>query len=132
MHALWKGLKRIADSNNDELITIEDWVDLLRPVDYKNRTEPQWFDDYCNFMFKLFDVSGDGVLDLAEYTDGMNVYGYNYSDCHKAFEKFAKKDENGNQRVTPKQWEEYFLDYFFNSDQKALGNHLFGVMKDCN
>uniref|UniRef100_A0A7E4UWF6 EF-hand domain-containing protein n=1 Tax=Panagrellus redivivus TaxID=6233 RepID=A0A7E4UWF6_PANRE len=127
MEALWKGLQKLADSDADNLITIDEWIGLLKKVDLKNRTEPQWFDDYCHFMFKLFDVSGDGVLDLAEYTDGMSVYGFEYNYCHKAFTKFAR-DAKGNElhTITPQQWEKYFLDLFFSTDKNALGNHLFG------
>ncbi|KAE9551630.1 hypothetical protein FO519_005158 [Halicephalobus sp. NKZ332] len=129
MEALWKGLQEIATTGSSELITIADWIDLLKKVDYKNRTEPKWFDDYSDFMFKLFDVSGDGVLDMAEYTDGMSVYGFGYKECHEAFEKFAK-DQNGNPitKIPPKLWEKYFLDLFFSSEHNALGNNLFGVM----
>lgn len=28
-------------------------------------------------------------MDLAEYTDGMNTYGFHPDDCHKAFQIFA-------------------------------------------
>lgn len=59
----------------------------------KNEKEPKWLDDYQVFMFKLFDVSGkqwmhefnwnlkflgDGVLDQAEYADGMSLYGFKW------------------------------------------------------
>ena len=58
MEALWKGLCRAADSDKNEQILIDEWINLLKPVDIKNRTEPKWFDDYNKFMFKLFDVAG--------------------------------------------------------------------------
>ena len=37
----------------------------------------------------MFVYSGDAVLDMAEYTDGMHCYGYTESEAHQAFEKFA-------------------------------------------
>lgn len=52
----------------DELISLDEWVNLMGKVD-PNKV-PKWFSDYSTFMFKLFDVSADGVMDLAEYTDG--------------------------------------------------------------
>jgi hypothetical protein len=71
MKALWEGLKKVgcqvcscpecvgvqeADKNNDELITIEEWIQIIRGTDPKH--ENPWFMEYLTFMFKLFDVSG--------------------------------------------------------------------------
>jgi hypothetical protein len=33
----------------------------------------------------------DGVLDVAEYTDGMSAYGYDSHDCKDVFHIFAAK-----------------------------------------
>lgn len=85
--ALWEGLCSIADADKDQLISIDEWIGLLKKTDAK--TEPKWFKDYQNFMFKLFDVSCDGVMDLAEYTDGMSTYGFDQSECDAAFHKFS-------------------------------------------
>lgn len=62
LEALWQGLCKLADSDHDELISLDEWVELLKKVDLKNRTEPRWFNDYQTFMFKLFDVSGNYFL----------------------------------------------------------------------
>lgn len=69
------------------MISIDEWVTLLAKVDPNK--QPKWFNDYSSFMFKLFDVSSDGVMDLAEYTDGMNTYGFREKECHNAFHTFA-------------------------------------------
>lgn len=55
MKALWDGLCKVADTNHDEMISLDEWVTLLKGVDPKN--EPKWFNEYQTFMFKLFDVS---------------------------------------------------------------------------
>jgi len=127
MKALWDGLCKIADTNQDEMISIDEWIALLKSVDPKK--EPKWFSDYLSFMFKLFDVSGDGVMDLAEYTDGMTTYGFTSAQSHEAFSIFAV-DKNGNpaKTVDPKQWRDYFHEYYYSTDKKARGNHLFGKM----
>jgi len=127
MKALWDGLCKLADTNQDEMISLDEWITLLKSVDPKS--EPKWFNDYLTFMFKLFDVSGDGVMDLAEYTDGMNTYGFTSEQSHEAFHIFAV-DKNGNpaKSIDPKQWRNYFYEYYFSTDKKALGNHLFGKM----
>uniref|UniRef100_A0A914WG74 EF-hand domain-containing protein n=1 Tax=Plectus sambesii TaxID=2011161 RepID=A0A914WG74_9BILA len=125
MKALWEGLCKMADTNNDQIVSLDEWITLLKGVDPKN--EPKWFNEYLTFMFKLFDVSGDGVMDLAEYTDGMNTYGFSSDYSHEAFKLFAV-DKKGNpvKTVDPKQWRELFHQYYFSTDPKALGNQMFG------
>ena len=56
MKALWDGLKKEADKNNDELISLVEWVTIIKGTDPKH--ENPWFMEYLTFMFKLFDVSG--------------------------------------------------------------------------
>uniref|UniRef100_A0A914BXK1 EF-hand domain-containing protein n=1 Tax=Acrobeloides nanus TaxID=290746 RepID=A0A914BXK1_9BILA len=129
MEALWKGLCRAADSDKNEQISIDEWINLLKPVDIKNRTEPKWFDDYNKFMFKLFDVAADGVIDVAEYTDGMSAYGYSTSKCHEAFKLFAMENGKPIDKITPQKWEKLFFEFFWSKDKKAPGNHLFGKVE---
>lgn len=88
LEALWQGLCKLADSDQDELMfvywftfkftifsikngkliftfvcvfcsSLDEWIDLLKKVDLRDcENEPKWFLDYQAFMFKLFDVSG--------------------------------------------------------------------------
>lgn len=127
LSALWEGLCATADSNKDKIISIDEWVNLLHGTDANHA--PKWLDDYATYMFKLFDVSADGVMDSAEYADGMGAYGYREAECHKTFQRFAV-DEKGKETktITPSQWKKLFYEYFFSTDKKALGNHLFGIM----
>jgi len=127
MKALWEGLCKMADTNHDDIVSLDEWITLLKNVDQKN--EPKWFSEYLTFMFKLFDVSADGVMDMAEYADGMATYGFDEKYSHEAFKLFAL-DKNGNpaKNIDPKQWREYFHVYYFSTDPKAVGNHLFGKM----
>uniref|UniRef100_A0A0N4ZBS5 EF-hand domain-containing protein n=1 Tax=Parastrongyloides trichosuri TaxID=131310 RepID=A0A0N4ZBS5_PARTI len=129
MEALFTGLCEVADKNNDKLVSLDEWITLLRSA-YKKSDEPlpKWFDSYQHFMFKLFDVSADGVLDLAEYTDGMCAYGFKYNECHQAFEAFAKTEKGEVlHTIDPARWKKYFTQLFFSTDKKVLGNHLFGL-----
>uniref|UniRef100_A0A915CL50 EF-hand domain-containing protein n=1 Tax=Ditylenchus dipsaci TaxID=166011 RepID=A0A915CL50_9BILA len=130
MEALWQGLCKLADSDDDNLISMEEWVDLLKKIEVKHQSEPKWFNEYQNFMFKLFDVSGDGVVDLIEYVDGMSIYGYTYQECVEAWKAFAI-DSKGNAlpNIGPEQWKKMFLDLFFSVDKTLPGNNLFGILK---
>ncbi|VDM75661.1 unnamed protein product [Strongylus vulgaris] len=124
--ALWEGLCKLADADKDQLISIDEWINLLRKS--KNNNERKWFDEYERFMFKLFDVSCDGTLDVEEYIDGMNVYGVKRSHAKEAFQKFAV-DEHGKPltHVSKEMWSRYFNDLFYSNDKNTPGNHLFGI-----
>ena len=125
LEALWRGLCRLADMDNDELITMDEWIRLMRKsmhdIEAQHFDEIQfhWFNEYQNFMFKLFDVSRrrggnfrtitgdrntrnacegyighkffieDGYIDLVEYADGMSIYGYRHHESVEAFRSFA-------------------------------------------
>ncbi|WKX96842.1 hypothetical protein Q1695_012915 [Nippostrongylus brasiliensis] len=128
MTALWEGLCKQADSDQDKLISIEEWIRLLKVSASKN--EHKWFHEYEHFMFKLFDVSCDGKIDSAEYVDGMSVYGFTKTVSEQTFRKLAV-DENGTYTavITRPMWSRYFSDFFFSADKNSLGNHLFGILE---
>uniref|UniRef100_A0AC35U6Y3 EF-hand domain-containing protein n=1 Tax=Rhabditophanes sp. KR3021 TaxID=114890 RepID=A0AC35U6Y3_9BILA len=129
MEALFNGLCAAADQNKDKMISLDEWITLLRTA-YRetDKAIPKWFDDYQHFMFKLFDVSADGVLDLCEYTDGMASYGFTEKAAHDAFHAFALTDRGEEMKtIDPNRWKSYFTHLFFSTDKKHLGNHLFGL-----
>eukprot|EP01083_Nonionella_stella_P101552 287983_1 len=128
MKTLWEALKKEADKNSDELIQVDEWVQILKGTDPKH--ENPWFLEYMGFMFKLFDVSADGAMDMAEYTDGMHCYGYCESECHDAFHKFAfdKKTKKPIKALTFSQFTDTWHDYFHSKDKNCPANHLFGIL----
>lgn len=128
MTKLWDGLRKEADKNKDSKISITEWIDFLAKS--SRDKHDGWFTDYEDFIFKLFDVSNDGVLDLAEYTDGLHCYGYAESDAHEAFDTFTTAHAHQVTTIDKKHFHQLWLDYFFSKDKKAVGNNLFGVLKD--
>lgn len=127
MKTLWEALKTQADKNDDELIQVEEWIDILKGT--SSEKENPWFLEYMGFMFKLFDVSGDGQLDLAEYADGMHCYGYLESQAHAAFKTFCV-DKNGKAltSLSFSQFSERWHEYFHATKKDAPGNALFGCL----
>ncbi|CAJ0607342.1 unnamed protein product [Cylicocyclus nassatus] len=123
---LWENLCKTADSDNDQSVSIDEWIKFLKSS--TKSEEMQWFTDYRTFMFQLFDVSCDNLLDIEEYIDGMNVYGVKRPEAKEAFQKFAVDASGKNVPVVSKEmWARHFYDLFYSTDKNALGNHLFGV-----
>jgi Ca2+-binding EF-hand superfamily protein len=129
MKALWEGLKKEADKNNDELITIEEWITIIRGTDPKH--ENPWFMEYLTFMFKLFDVSADNVVDINEYADGMVAHGFEDHVAREGFPHIAV-DNKGKpiKALNKEQWKQRWDEYMFSTDPKSPGNHMFGVMHE--
>ena len=126
---LWEELLKIADKNADRKISLNEWVNMFAGHDPKH--QEAWYLDYATFMFKLFDVSEDNYVDLAEYADGMLAYGHHEHEAHTAFHAFAR-DSKGNP-LTQIDFATFRLlwnDYFYSNDKTKPGNHLFGEILD--
>lgn len=54
-----------------------------------------WQTQYLKFMFDLEDASGDGGIDVDEFTSVCSCYGLEVSECRDAFSKMS-----GVSRVT--------------------------------
>uniref|UniRef100_A0A915L941 EF-hand domain-containing protein n=1 Tax=Romanomermis culicivorax TaxID=13658 RepID=A0A915L941_ROMCU len=89
LKALWLGLLEIADKDNDQRIELQEWLTLMRRTLEMRQSPSGWFEKYGEYMFKLFDVSADNVLDISEYVDGMNAYGLSTREATEAFKKIA-------------------------------------------
>lgn len=49
----------------------------------------EWQTQYQKFMFDLEDASGDGSIDIDEFTSVCSCYGLDASECKEAFNKIA-------------------------------------------
>jgi len=127
MKALFDGLLLIGDKNKDQKISLDEWVSLLKHSEGKDL---QWFVDYLTFLFKLFDVSSDKKLDIAEYKDGMSAYGFDASDADAAFRKFAVDPKTNKPIATIDftQFKNLWHEYFYSTNVNALGNSIFGCL----
>lgn len=49
----------------------------------------EWQTQYQKFMFDLEDASGDGTIDIEEFTSVCSCYGLETSECREAFNKMS-------------------------------------------
>lgn len=50
----------------------------------------EWQIQYLRFMFDLEDASGDGSIDIDEFTSVCSCYGLEVAECREAFQKMSQ------------------------------------------
>lgn len=118
---IWESLRRMADTDNDEKVTTDEWYDMWT-IEAKNDAS-EWQSKYMEFMFNLEDTSGDGVIDESEFTAVYASYGIDEEECRQAFNRFSK---NNTVPVTKEVFRKLWREYFSSDDPNALGNYIFG------
>ncbi|MFH4977279.1 hypothetical protein AB6A40_003988 [Gnathostoma spinigerum] len=94
-----------------------------------NGPEPDWQRYYIDLIFTLFDTSGDGLIDLAEYIQVLSIFDISQTEAISSFDKFAKKDDGTNiMAINYNQFCSLWHDYFHSTDMNAPGNYLFGYI----
>ncbi|OXA52280.1 calexcitin-1 [Folsomia candida] len=116
---IWDALRCVADANTDDQVSQEEWCRLWRtPSDCES-----WQNTYQSFMFYLLDTSGDGSIDVDEFTSVCSTYGVSPDECRGAYKKLSK---DGTVKVDKPYYSVLWKDFFFSDDTAALGNFIFG------
>lgn len=118
MKLVWEGLQARADGNKDGHVTVGEW---LKMWEEESSQLPEWQTRYMELMFSVNDKSGDGIVDVEEYTQVYKNYGISTQDCHKAYDKFSAAGPVDRARFS-----ELWTQYFTSSDPNDAGNFLFG------
>ncbi|XP_034235165.1 calexcitin-2 [Thrips palmi] len=121
--SVWEGLRTRADSNQDGQVSHEEWIAMWD--DYaKNAEQPaDWHRRYMEFMFDVEDTSGDGSIDVEEFTQVCTCFGATKAECEQAFQRFS---QNNSVLVTRDVFAELWKEYFVSEDPNAGGNCIFG------
>ncbi|XP_044761601.1 calexcitin-2 isoform X2 [Coccinella septempunctata] len=122
MIEIWEGLRQRADSNKDGQVSVEEWASMWD--DYSKRPENalEWQTQYMRFMFELEDASGDGSIDVDEFTSVCSCYGLEAGECREAFTKMSQ----GQKNVTYEQFEHLWKQFFMSENPQEPGNYIFG------
>ncbi|XP_066996331.1 calexcitin-2 [Anabrus simplex] len=120
---VWETLRQRADTDQDLQVNQDEWIKMWDDYKKSPDTPLEWQKLYMNFMFDHIDSSGDGTIDLAEFTTVFTGYGLSTEECEKAFDKFTKnKTVEINREAFGKLWNEFFS----SEDPQAPGNFIFG------
>uniref|UniRef100_A0A915K922 EF-hand domain-containing protein n=1 Tax=Romanomermis culicivorax TaxID=13658 RepID=A0A915K922_ROMCU len=117
---IWDSLRNYADKNNDERVTLDEWVCEFKY--YKNNYDcsffitqfamwenltqqmrkkddsatspeekfPLWLYQYLLLRFNVLDRAGDGFIDSEEYEYAMSKYGVKGKDSRRSFLIFSE------------------------------------------
>ncbi|XP_056639783.1 calexcitin-2 isoform X1 [Diorhabda sublineata] len=119
---IWEGLKQRADSNKDGQVSVEEWAIMWDEFSKDSSNPLEWQTQYMRFMFEMEDSSGDGAIDVDEFSGVCSCYGLDESECRQAFEKMAQ----GKHSVNYDEFETLWKQFFISENPSDPGNFIFG------
>ncbi|XP_072396940.1 calexcitin-2 isoform X1 [Diabrotica undecimpunctata] len=122
MITIWEGLKFKADANKDGQVSVEEWATMWDEFSKTPENALEWQTQYMRFMFEMEDSSGDGAIDVDEFTGVCSCYGLDPAECKLAFQKMAQ----GQHSVSYEQFEVLWKQFFTSENPSDPGNFIFG------
>lgn len=100
----------------------------------------EWQTNYMVFMFHLEDASGDGSIDVDEFTSVCSCYGLKPDECRLAFQHMSKVFSpikyinisfiilifQGNPEVSYENFVTLWKEFFTSETPSDAGNFIFG------
>ncbi|KAJ8971583.1 hypothetical protein NQ314_000641 [Rhamnusium bicolor] len=75
---------------HNTIVSVEEWASMWDDYSKNPDNALEWQTQYLRFMFDLEDASGDGSIDVDEFTSVCSCYGLEASECKEAFQKIAQ------------------------------------------
>lgn len=122
MIQIWDGLRQRADSNKDGQVSVDEWSSMWDEYAKNPENALEWQTQYMRFMFDLEDASGDGSIDVNEFTSVCSCYGLQVSECTEAFQKMS----SGNKEVSYAKFKDLWKQFFMSENPSDPGNFIFG------
>ncbi|XP_066138231.1 calexcitin-2 isoform X1 [Euwallacea fornicatus] len=122
MIQIWEGLRQKADANQDGQVSVEEWASMWEDYSKSPENALEWQNQYQRFMFDLEDASGDGSIDIDEFTSVCSSYGLKAQECRDAFQKMS----GGQKEVNYQQFETLWKQFFISENPSEPGNFIFG------
>lgn len=123
----WAQLEHYADANNDNIITIEEWLayctSLINDVSAYRMNAMELMMALLNAV----DRDGDGLLTLEDYRMWFRIYDADPAQAERAFQRM---DTDGNGTLSIDEMINALNDFYFSNAPSAPGNFLFGDLDD--
>ena len=121
----FRRLEAIADFSRDGRVSVDEWVDFFEIVLEDAAAFEQVVGATVGFVFELFDLNDDAMLDARELARLRRAFGIPADDGDALF---ARLDTNGDGRLSAREAREAIATFFRSDDPDTPANEFFGPL----
>lgn len=125
---VWHSMTETMKKDVNDKITLVDWIGMWAES-HTGGKEPAWQKAYLDYMFRLFDASGDELVDLSEYVEVLGYFSIPREDAITCFDRFAVSPAGAQfNSIDYGRFMNLWHQYFRSTDINDVGNHLLGTV----
>lgn len=123
--ALWDFVQSIADKDNDQRISCDEFIAAYAEMTNHDETFHQLLGGYAAYVIRIGDRDGDGKLSEDEYATILWCYGIGDEPARAAF-RYLTAQRGG--ALSTADMERVFAEFFRSDDPDAPGNWMIGPL----
>lgn len=123
--AKWGEASQFADTNNDNQISLDEWIKFWDTVIHNDEMYKVVVSDVRGAIIDAVDLDGDGMIDVNDWRSVLKIYSYDESLAEETF-KTIDRDADG--KVTGEEIDLTVSEFLKSNDESALGNYMFGSL----
>ena len=122
----WAQLEHYADENNDNIITVEEWMAYCESLVNDAQAYRVHAMELMMTLLNAVDVDEDGLLTIEDYKRWFRIYNVDPAQAENAF---GHLDTDGNGHLSIDEIINALNDFYYSNAPSAPGNYLFGDLE---
>jgi juvenile hormone diol kinase len=119
----WAGMQPMADADKSNQITLHEWLDYHAQLLSDPALYQATIGAGVEFDMEVYDLEGDGALNLGDYTAFFKSLGLSPATASEAF---SKLDMNGDGLISHVELLQLVDEFFKSNDPQTAGNWMLG------